>query len=118
MKYFKSILLLSIASFNFCITQNPVWPLANNWNQINCTFSELHGSQANHIHGALDINCCANYDPIDSNGNPLVVCSTDIMAILDGVILESAAGGTDFMVVAHDFQTNQPTDFLKQSKVS
>jgi hypothetical protein len=78
------VLIYIITSFHNCLSQFPVWPLDNSWNQINCTFAEKHTS----FHAALDINLANN---------------NNFRAILDG-IMEDDANSSLFMKVRHMFQ--------------
>jgi hypothetical protein len=109
MKYQIKIKLVHIFIL-FCyyktICQQPVWPLPTNWNQVNCSFSELHGAAAGHIHAAIDINCFANNDPFNSNGNPQAVGSTNFKAILYSYIKNQ---GT-FTTVHSDFVTDNDSE--------
>ncbi|MFZ1495693.1 MAG: hypothetical protein WAS72_01475 [Saprospiraceae bacterium] len=85
---------------NNSIAQLPVWPLASQWNQINCTFAERHSA----FHSAIDINCVANDDPFNSSGQPLQITSTEFNAILDGIVRNNAANSINFFEVYHDIQ--------------
>ena len=79
---------------------NPIWPLANGNNQINCTFSEIHGSGVNeHIHGAIDIQCNTN---------------TKFKAILDGRVINNANGNINIFETGHDYQNPDKISYLKK----
>ena len=104
-------LLLFLPSLIY--SQAPIWPLnPTNWNKISCTFSELHGASANHVHAALDINCDANDDPLDANGNPIPITSTRFRAVLDGQIEGLVIGNYAFLTTIHDYPSGQPDEYL------
>jgi len=76
------VLFFMIQSF-ISYSQQPSWPLDDQWNQINCTFAEKHTA----FHGAIDIN-------LPNNNN--------FKAILNGIVEEDAINKR-FMITRHDF---------------
>jgi hypothetical protein len=99
-------ILLLIYDFNL-LSQNPVWPLNDNWNQINCSFAEKHSA----FHGALDINLANN---------------SNFRTILDGIVEDDAHGQPlndkgelkyDFFTIRHNFLVNSSNStYLKYSR--
>ena len=93
-KKFTLFCLSQICYFNlFC--QNPVWPLVNTWDQINCTFAEKHTA----FHGAIDINV--------TNGSRF-------LAIMNGKV-KNNANSSNFFICHHEIQDN--TDIESNLKV-
>ncbi len=97
--YFIILITLLTIELN---AQAPIWPtVSNTWNKINCTFSEIHPTGTDHIHGAIDINMANNQE---------------FKAISDGKIRQDASSN-DFLIVEHDLQTlNDINSSLKRVK--
>lgn len=74
----KSAIILIMICFTPRVSARPVWPILatddpNHYNTVNCTFGEIHPTNGDHFHLAIDIDCTNANVPVRPIENGVVI---------------------------------------------